>query len=116
LRFLLDESADARLAAMLAADGHDVTSIIREHRPGMSDIEVLELANSERRILITDDRDFGELIVRRGLEHAGVILFRLQSTRLAAKRAAMDRVLRDYSDNLSDFLVVTERGVRVRRS
>ena len=81
----------------------------------MTDLEVLQAAMDEQRVLITNDRDFGELIFRRRLPHAGVILFRLQSVAFAAKRAALATVLRDFPDQLDAFLVVTEGGIRIRR-
>lgn len=77
---------------------------------------MLAIASREQRVLVTNDRDFGELIVRRGLAHAGVILLRLQSVSLASKQTALQAVLRDYTEQLDQLLVVTEGGVRVRRS
>ena len=68
----------------------------------------------ERRILITNDRDFGELVVRGRLEHAGVVLLRLETTDLATKIARLDYVLEHHRGDLGGFLVVTERLVRVR--
>ncbi len=81
----------------------------------MTDLEVLQAAMDEQRVLITNDRDFGELIFRRRLPHAGVIIFRLQSVAFAAKQAALTTILQDFSDQLDVFLVVTEGGIRVRR-
>lgn len=115
MRFLLDESVDARLASTLRELGHDVALVASDYRPGMKDLEVLGTARREGRILITNDRDFGELVVRRGLAHSGLILMRLESNTLAAKEAALRSVLQDHSALLSQFLVVTERGVRARR-
>lgn len=60
----------------LRESGHDVTSVI-EVSPGTKDQEVLAWANVERRILLTFDRDYGELIYRLGLPGpAGVMYFR----------------------------------------
>lgn len=115
MRFLLDESVDARLQAYLQRDGHDVTSVRLDHRPGMPDHEVLAVAREEGRILLTNDRDFGELIFRQRLPHQGVILFRLQSVSLDAKLGALREVLLHHADQLGSFLVVSEAGVRVRR-
>ncbi|MEZ4554203.1 MAG: DUF5615 family PIN-like protein [Dehalococcoidia bacterium] len=115
MRFLLDESVDARLQGYLQRNGHDVTSIRLDHRPGMPDHEVLALAHDEARILLTNDRDFGELIFRERLPHQGVILLRLQSVTLDAKVNAMHDVLTHHSHELNAFLVVSEAGVRVRR-
>ncbi len=115
MRFLLDENAEFRLAAFLVERGHDVTSIAHDYPGGLADHEVLAIARRESRILITNDRDFGELIIRRRLAHAGVIFFRLGTQDPQAKLDRLASVLADYSAQLDQFLVVTERRVRVRR-
>src|SRR5579859_3945531 len=115
MKFLLDENADARLATYLERLGHDVTSVARGYTPGASDASLLSLAEAEQRILITNDRDFGELVFHQRHTHTGVILFRLRSVSLASKIAALDRTLTQHTEELDQFLVVTERGVRIRR-
>ena len=115
MRFLLDESADLPLAAHLQRLGHDVTSIVRDYTRSIEDAEVLGIAHREQRILITNDRDFGELIVRQGLPHAGVILFRLRNEDVPTKIRRLDHVLAYYTEQLDQFLVVTQHSVRVRR-
>ena len=84
MRFLLDESADSRLEAYVAEREHVVLRLVRDFQGGLPDIEVLRIARQENCILITNDRDFGELIFRRRLPHAGVIFFRLQSVDLGS--------------------------------
>ncbi len=116
MRFLLDESADFRLAAFLAERGHDVTTVARDYPRALKDREVLAIARRERRVLITNDTDFGELIYRQRLAHRGVILFRLRSHALAAKCAWLARVLAEFSGQLDQFVVVTDAGMRVRRT
>ncbi len=116
MRFLLDESADFPLAAVIEEMGHDVTAIAHDYPHALRDHEVLSIARGERRILITNDRDFGELIFRQRLDHAGVILFRLGDEDLPTKVAWLKHVLTDHADQLKHFLVVTERGVRVRHT
>lgn len=114
MRFLIDESADARLASHLTAQGHDAISVARSHRPGLSDQEVLAIAHDEDRILITDDRDFGDLVFHQRQPHSGIIYLRLPTTLLVMKLARLDYVLRHYRDRLDEFLVVTQERVRVR--
>ena len=116
MRFLLDESVDARLRQLLSADGHDVTTIITEHQLGLPDLEVLAIAYAEERVLITHDRDFGELIVRQRLPHRGVVLLRLQSVALMQTAASIRTLIRDYADQFDQLLVLTERGVRIRNT
>jgi predicted nuclease of predicted toxin-antitoxin system len=114
MKFLLDENAEFRLVAFLVERGHDVTSIAHDYPGGLADHEVLAIARRESRIVITNDRDFGELIVRRRLAHAGVIFFRLRTQDPQAKLDHLADVLADYSAQLDQFLVVTERRVRIR--
>lgn len=73
MRFLLDESADFPLADVLSQLGHDVKAIARDYPNALKDEVVLAIANEDERIHITNDHDFGELIFRRQLSHAGVM-------------------------------------------
>ena len=114
MRFLVDESADARLAHYLNGLGHDATTVAGDYSPALADSQVLAIAYREGRVLIANDRDFGELVFRLGQPHAGVILFRLGSTSLAVKIHRLDYILGHYADRLDHFLVVTERLVRIR--
>ncbi len=117
MKFLLDESAEFRIGAFLKAAGHDVTAIAYEHPNALPDDEVLRIATSEQRILITNDRDFGELIFRHHLPHAGVIYFRLGLAATADQKIARLRtLLLTHEDRLDQFIVVTSRTVRARRT
>lgn len=116
MKFLLDESVDVRLAAFLAERGHDAKTIARDYPNSLEDRHVLRLALGERRVLITGDLDFGELIVREGLPHSGVILFRLRSMGLALTQARLEVLLKRDEGQLRGFLVVTESRVRRRLS
>jgi len=115
MRFLLDQSADARLIAWLTERGHDAVRIGRDHPPGLPDEQVLAIARRDGRILITDDRDFGELVFRHRQPHAGVIYLRLASYSFALTTARLDDVLTNHADRLDRFLVVTPASVRERR-
>jgi predicted nuclease of predicted toxin-antitoxin system len=115
LRFLLDQSADARLVPYLRSLGHDVIRIGKDFPPGLPDSAVLALAVAEHRILVTDDRDFGELVFAHRQPHTGVIYFRLgEYAELSLKIARLDHVLARYADRLDQFLVVSRATVRVR--
>jgi predicted nuclease of predicted toxin-antitoxin system len=114
MRFLIDASADARMVAHLRSQGHDVTRIGTDHPGNLKDREVLAIAVAEQRILITDDRDFGELVFVHRQPHAGVIYFRLNTTRFVVRRGRLDYVLATHSAKLDQFLIVTEHVVRIR--
>jgi len=116
LKFLLDQSADARLVSHLHARGHDATRIGKEYPHGLPDSRVLDIAHAEGRILITADLDFGDLVFRLQRPHTGVILFRLGDyAELDLRTERLDLVLGQYADQLDQFIVVTRLGVRVRR-
>lgn len=82
----------------------------------MKDADILALAHREQRILVTDDRDFGELVFRLRQPHAGVIYLRLDTTKFPVRAQRVEDVLAQYADQLDQFLVVTIDAVRVRRS
>lgn len=116
MKFLLDESADYPLVHFLRGIGHDVTAIAHDYPGALKDHEVLEIAVREGRVVIANDKDFGELVVRRRLPHAGVILFRLDDEELPIKIAWLEYVLDGYADRLTELIVITQRGVRVRHT
>ncbi len=114
MRFLFDQSTDRRLAPYLRRLGHDVTIVAVDHPPGTPDFQVLTIAHQEQRILVTEDRDFGELVFRRGRPHSGIIYLRLQPMELDEKLDRLDRVLRHYGDRLEQFIVVSAHRIRIR--
>ncbi len=115
MKFLIDESADARLAPYLSRLGHDVALVAADYSQGLGDPEVLALAEREQRILITFDRDFGELVFSKGQGHAGVLYFRLGPIDLVVETARLDHVLTHYADRLDHFITITRGTVRIRR-
>lgn len=115
MKFLLDESAELRIAAFLKEAGHDVTTITEDYQMSTPDPEVLKIANSEKRILITNDKDFGELIVKKKLPHNGVIFFRLPLDSSAIEKIKwLKKILIEYINQLDKFLTVKRSGIRVR--
>jgi predicted nuclease of predicted toxin-antitoxin system len=114
VRFLLDEGLPLRLGAYLSSQGHDVSSIGSDHPYALSDRAILAIGWEERRIILTNDKDFGDLIFHERLPHAGVILFRLGYEPLDGRVARLERVLTDYAAQLDCFIVVTAQAVRVR--
>jgi predicted nuclease of predicted toxin-antitoxin system len=114
MKFLLDQSTDSRLLSYLTQLGHDATQIRRTYPHSIPGPEVLSLAYQEKRILITDDRDFGELVFRLQQPHAGVIFLRLGTyAPLSLKIERLSFVLTNYADQLDEFLVVKKDTARV---
>ena len=112
MRCVVDECAGPSVAAWLTLLGHDVYSVFDE-TPGMADEDVLAKAASEERILITIDKDFGEMIFRERREHKGVILLRLSDERSFNKIAVLQEVLENYSERIpGQFVTATENKIR----
>ena len=79
----------------------------------MADDQILNRAHSEAWILITNDRDFGEMIFRDKRPHRGVVFLRLKDERASSKISAIERLLASHTDQLIDaFVVVTGTQVR----
>jgi predicted nuclease of predicted toxin-antitoxin system len=112
--FAADESCAGPVVAALREAGHDVLAIAEVFR-GATDEQVLERARSEKRVLITEDRDFGELVYSRGQPSAGVILIRFHSGARHAKPAAVVEAVGKLGPRLNDAFTVIEAG-RVRIS
>jgi predicted nuclease of predicted toxin-antitoxin system len=112
MRFIVDECTGPAVARWLEDEGHDAFSVFDE-APGISDTEVIRRAHRERRILITNDKDFGEKVYRQNHPHHGIVLLRLDDERSQSKIAVLRPLLRDYGDRLSDqFVVATDEQVR----
>lgn len=98
----------------LATQGHDVLSAL-EWNPHATDEELLALAMEERRVLITEDKDFGELVFVRRLPHPCIVRF--VEMPMAEKVRAMRELIEQHSDLLSEgaLIVVTQNRVRIRQ-
>ena len=116
MKFVADENLDRSVIETLRAAGHEVISVA-EMEPGIPDEVVLATANSHAAMLITEDKDFGELVFRRSLVHQGVILLRLAGLPVAAKAALLVETLATHESKFNGaFAVVTTRTIRIRRS
>jgi predicted nuclease of predicted toxin-antitoxin system len=115
MRFLVDECTGPTVARWLREQGHDVFSVFEQGR-GMDDDEVIHKAFTENRILVTNDKDFGEKVHRERRPHRGVVLLRLEDERAANKIGVLQRLLDNHASRLADqFVVVTETAVRFAR-
>jgi predicted nuclease of predicted toxin-antitoxin system len=114
MRFLADENVPGPAVAALRGRGHDVFWI-KESMPGADDPVVLELAQRERRVVVTADTDFGELAFRSGLPaQCGIVLIRLDWTDPDADNQAVATALTSRDDWSGVFAVVERDRVRIR--
>ena len=87
---------------------------IYQGSPRLDDSDVLSLAVEDDRILVTADKDFGEMVFRERRLHRGIILPRLADERSSKKLEVLNRLFQQHSDHLPDnFVVVTESTVRI---
>jgi predicted nuclease of predicted toxin-antitoxin system len=114
MKIVADESVDRLIVELLRSDGHQV-DYIAEIYPSISDLDVLKLANKARAVLITADKDFGELIFRDHQETLSrVILLRLAGFTSERKAETVLTAIHDFCLDLENgFVVITKTGVRV---
>ncbi len=114
MRFIVDESTGMAVVQYLRDAGHDVLAV-GEVTPQAEDRQVLLQAAREKRIVVTNDKDFGELVFRANEVHCGVLLLRLHDESSANRVPVVRAVLEEHADQLAGrFAVATERGLRIR--
>jgi predicted nuclease of predicted toxin-antitoxin system len=115
VKFLVDVNASGSLARWLIEMGHDVVQVA-ERNPKMPDDGILAWAFDERRIIVTTDRDFEEMIWRNGKRHCGVL--RLENLPRSRRKALLEDVLDLYSRDLESgaIVIALDRKIRIRRA
>lgn len=115
MKFLIDECVGHGIAQWLQDQGYDAISIL-EVSPGISDDEVLNKAFNEDRILVTMDKDFGDIVFRSNKNHCGIILLRLSNWHKDHKISVLGNVLSNHGHELTgNFIVATEQAIRIVR-
>jgi hypothetical protein len=114
MKFLANENIPGIAVTALASSGHDVIWV-RTAAPGMADADVLAWAARESRILVTFDKDFGELARIAALpQSSGVILFRMPMPRANEAGARLAALIASRDDWAGHFSVVEPGRVRMR--
>lgn len=116
MQFVADENVDPRIIARLRQNGHEVYSIYESSR-GLKNGEVLALANQRQAVLITEDKDFGEMLRREGRTAVGVLLVRLpdKTFSLNQKVEMVACTVEEYEYCLQGSLtIIKPEGVRSR--
>jgi predicted nuclease of predicted toxin-antitoxin system len=113
MRFLADENFPGTAVAEFQTRGHDIIWM-RVAAPATADVDVLAQAMREQRILLTFDKDFGELAWRNGLSpECGIVLIRVRLRTAIAAAHLVDRIL-ERSDWFGHFSVIEDARVRMR--
>ncbi len=115
MNLVADEGIDAAIVERLRQEGFAVV-YVAELEAGVDDQSVLELATSQHAVLLTSDKDFGELVYRQGLGSAGVVLIRVAGLSTGRKADLVSSALNEHRGKLAGgFTVIRPGTIRLRR-
>lgn len=115
LHFLADESCDFAVVRALRAAGFNVAAV-SELAGASDDDQVIALATAQRRVLLTEDKDFGQLVFAANRESGGVILIRFPSAkRSVLGKRVLEVVNREGERLRSAFTVIQPARVRISK-
>jgi len=115
MKLVADEGVDKPIVDRLRNAGFDIL-YIPETNQGADDEFILRLANDQYRILITQDKDFGELVFRLKNVHYGVVLIRLNGYTPNHKATIIEKVFLLHQDELINaFTVIQPNAIRIRK-
>ena len=109
MRWLLDECVDLALVELLRQAGHDVT-YVSDIAPRASDMEVMTRAESEARLLLTEDKDFGDLVFRQARPVPGIVLLRIGAMQRHLKPERLTAAVDQFGVSLFGRYTVVEEG------
>jgi predicted nuclease of predicted toxin-antitoxin system len=113
-KFVIDVGVGRILETWLAEQSFSVVSI-RSVNPEMTDTDIIGLANREDAIIISMDKDFGELIFKNKIQHKGVLLLRLEDAVAEEKLAVMQNIFPEYLLEIKNKFAVYQNGkLRIR--
>ncbi len=114
MQIVADESVDFGIILRIRQKGYEVLSIMEEYS-GIIDAEVLKIAVENQSLLITEDKDFGELTYRLKLEHNGILLIRLGEFPRAERIDLVSEIIEKHFNELCNkFSVIDKRGLRIK--
>lgn len=114
MKILADESLDGPVVAWLRELGHDVVWAV-EHCPGASDRSLVDQARAMGQVVITADRDFGDLVFRQGLQVPGIALLRIRTRSAEGYLRVFQEHWAAVESKVTGHFVVMSRGrIRVR--
>lgn len=113
MRFLADESCDFAAIRALRTEGFDVLSVA-EVSAGAEDEQVMALALHEGRVLLTEDKDFGQLVFAAGRQTLGVVLIRFPASARPALGARILELVHKHAERLTgSFVVLQPERIRI---
>jgi predicted nuclease of predicted toxin-antitoxin system len=115
MRLVADECVDFGIIRELRNNNVEVFSIC-EDAGSIKDNDVLAIANEQNTILLTEDKDFGELVFRLKLPNHGVILVRMiKSSRTEKINKVVEVILKHFDQFKDAFSLITDEKVKIRK-
>ncbi len=115
LKFLIDVGVGKGIENYLHAEGYDIKAV-RDIDPCLEDEKIIRTAFLENRMVITMDKDFGELVYHSLMEHSGVLLLRLEDANGSKKLKVLKFIIENYSDRIKNcFCVFQNDKFRIRK-
>ena len=114
LKFLVDMGVGIKVEQWLIASNYDVKTV-RTIDPKLPDQTILQIASEENRIVVTMDKDFGEMVFRASQAHTGVLLLRLDEATSDEKVRVVAEIIQQHGDKMEGKFSVYQLGrLRIR--
>lgn len=116
MKFVADENLHRQIIDELRQAGHEIIAIA-EVSPGIVDDDVLALSVRENVPLLTEDKDFGDLVFHQQLPSAGIVLIRISGMPLPQKILHLKQAIQQYGAQFHNaFSVISDRAVRISQT
>ena len=112
MKFLADVNIEKRIVDFLREQNYDVLWMLEDLNT-LDDQSIVNIANSESRILITNDKDFGDIVFRQKLLTYGIILLRISDQDVDKKIEMLKVFLKDERKLSKKFIVIKDKKIRV---
>ena len=116
MKFKIDENLPSHCAELLIEKGYNAETVIQEGLQGCSDQTLIEVCQSENRILITLDLDFSDIRNYPPGSNPGIIVLRLSEQSILAAQVSIEHLIKTFSQELpvNKLWVVNESKIRIR--
>jgi len=115
MNFLADESVDYNIFKALKLKGYEIEHVL-DLFPGVSDVQVVSYAFKNKSIILTEDKDFGELIIRFKMDITGVILMRFVNTPFDDKSKIVLNAFEKFRAEMHNSLtVISDKKIRIKK-
>jgi predicted nuclease of predicted toxin-antitoxin system len=112
---IIDENVETYWIELIRSKGYEILSI-KESNSGISDKEVLEIARMNKGLLMTEDKDFGELVFSYGIQGVSVLLMRYDQPQYELIENHVLKCLEEYfTKPETSFITISRNKIRIRR-